>query len=538
MKASKTILAAALAAFAVACGPAPAWTDYDKEQLQVGEGIAVVPTEYGQVQGYILRDVYTFMGIPYGHETSGEYRFMPPAAPEPWEGVKPAVFYGASCPQGFYDRRAESFSAMVDHWNYDVLSEDCLRLNVWTPGINDSGKRPVLVWLHGGGFSKGNSMEQDSYSGENLSRYGNVVFCSVNHRLNSLGYSDFASVGGEKYRRSGNVGMLDIVAALQWVRNNIEAFGGDPDNVTIMGQSGGGSKVCMLNNMPTAKGLFSKAVALSGNAVRANSKAYAEALGEQILKEAGLTPDRIDELQQMPYGQYQEIADRAAAKMKSIPGQRGGFAPVGDGIDLPEGEFFQAGDESVSDVPMLLCSTFHEWNPDRDDPSMEDISLEGVAEALAARYGDKAESIVAAYSENFPDCRPIEIYSMILSNRKALIQTADAKLRQTSPVYVAWFGKTSNLFDGRHRAFHCCDISFWFLNTDLMVTHTGGGIEPRKLSRKMADALLNFMRKGVPAAKGLPVWKQYSVEGGETMVLNTSCEMKENPDAHARASLN
>lgn len=531
MRARTIIFAVAAGLMAAACGPAPAWTNFDKEQLQIGKDIAIVPTQYGKIQGYIMRDVYTFLGIPYGHETSGEYRFMPPAAPESWDGVRPCLFYGPSCPQNVYGRFPESYGAFVDHWNYDEISEDCLRLNLWTPSINDGKKRPVLVWLHGGGFANGNGIEHDGYNGENFSRYGDVVYISVNHRLNSLGYSDLAGVGGEKYAHSGNVGMLDIVAALEWVKNNITAFGGDPDNVTIMGQSGGGSKVCTLCNMPAAKGLFAKAVALSGSATQSGNKQRAEALGAAILEEAGLTPAEIDKLQQMPYDEYRAIADRASRKV------RGGFSPVGDGLDVIEGPFFVADNDAISDVPMIISTTFHEWNPDRDDPSMEDMTFEEVTKALGSRYGEKAEAIVKAYSENFPDKRPIEIYSLILSNRQRAISCADAKLQQKSPVYVDWFGKTSNLFDGRHRAFHCSDISFWFLNTDLMITHTGGGIEPRKLSYKMANALLSFMRTGKPAAKGLPEWKQYTKENGETMIFNTVCELKNNPDLIGRSSL-
>jgi len=533
MRKSIILSAIASALALVACGPAPAWTDLDKVQVQIGDDIAVVPTQYGQVQGFIMRDIYTFLGIPYGHETSGEYRFMPPAAPEAWEGVKPCVFNPPSCPQNIYGRPSESFSAFVDHWNYDEMSEDCLRLNLWTPAIG-SGKRPVLVWLHGGGYSNGNLIEQDGYHGENFSRYGDVVFCSVNHRLNSLGYSDLAAAGGEKYQHSGNVGMLDIVAALQWIHDNIEAFGGDPDNVTIMGQSGGGSKVCVLCNMPAAKGLFAKAVALSGSSVRGVEKADAEALGLAILKEAGLAASEIDKLQLMPVEEYRAIAARAAAK--TAMGYRS-FSPVGDGLDLVEGDFFAADNDMISDVPMLISTTFHEWNPDRDNAEMEEMTLDDVVAALSASYGERAEAIASAYAENFPECRPIEIYSMILSNRKRAITCADAKMGQTSPVYVAWFGKQNNLFNGRHRAFHCSDISYWFLNTDLMLTHTGGGKEARKLSYKMADALLSFMKTGAPKAKGLPKWLPYSIENGETMVLNDKSEMKNDPDRLGRSAL-
>ena len=236
----------------------------DDQQLLIGDDIALVRTQYGMVKGFVYQEVYTFLGIPYGADTGGENRFMPPVAPEPWDGVLPTVWYPASAPQMMYDIRSDSYSTFRDQWNYDGISEDCLKLNVWTPGTDDKA-RPVMVWLHGGGFSSGNGIEQDGYMGQNFARRQDVVFVSLNHRLNSFGFSDFAAVGGEKYKHSGNVGMLDIIFALQWVHDNIAAFGGDPGNVTIMGQSGGGAKVCTIAAMPAAKGLVHKAVALSGS---------------------------------------------------------------------------------------------------------------------------------------------------------------------------------------------------------------------------------------------------------------------------------
>ena len=514
--------------------PAPS-----KQQLFIGEGIAETDTEYGRVRGFLLRGIYSFRGIPYGEDTGGENRFMPPRPPKAWQGVRAAVAFGASSPQGFYDRRPESYSMFVDHWNYDLMGEDCLRLNVWTPGIADGRRRPVLVWLHGGGFTQGNGIEQDSYDGENIARYGDVVFCSVNHRLGALGFSDLAAAG-EKYRHSGNVGMLDIGAALKWIRGNIENFGGDPSNVTIMGQSGGGSKVCLLCAMPAAKGLFHKAVALSGNSVRANDAAYAERLGAMILQEAGLTAAQADSLQTIPWERYLQLADRARQRMASEnPGSRSGFAPVADGADIPKGIFFEGDNRTIgSDVPMLLCSTFHEWNPDRDDPELENISLEEVVQRLTPQYGSRAEKIVCAYAGAFPACRPIEIWAMIASNRQGVVRTADAKCNQQSPVYMAWFGWGSPLFNGRHRAFHCIDISFWLLNTDRMVTHTGGGESPRRLSRKMADALLQFMRTGDPNCGALSRWPRYTPELGQLMILDTKCRVAEDPDRMARKAFN
>ncbi len=521
----------------VSCSRNSGSSDPDAQQLFIGENIAVAPTVYGKVKGYILRDIYHFMGIPYGASTEGKNRFMPPCPPEPWDEVLPCVYFPTSAPQVVrYPRNSESYSAFVDRWNYDEIGEDCLRLNVWTPAL-DGNKRPVIVWLHGGGFSSGNSSEQNGYGGETLARYGDIVFCSVNHRLNAFGFSDFSAVGGEAFKNSGNVGLLDIIAALEWIRDNIANFGGDPGNITIIGQSGGGSKVSAIATMPAAKGLVHKAVALSGNSIKAGNPEFSAGLGAYILEEAGLQPSQINQLQEMPWEEYLALANRAAMKYNSRLeglGIRGGFGPVADGTVLPANTYFSADDPSIPDIPMIYCTTFHEWNPNRDHPELEDVSLEEVTEKLKERYADKALEIVAAYAGQFPDKKPIEIWALISSSRVNVVRAANTKLQQKSPVYVAWFGWQPPLFDGRLRAFHCIDICFWFCNTDLMVTHTGGGKEPRMLSRKMADALLRFMRTGNPNGGSLPFWPEYSIGKGETMVLNTRPEVVNDPDREAR----
>ena len=524
----------------VSCSRNNGSSDPDAQQLFMGENIAVAPTVYGKVKGYILRDIYHFMGIPYGASTEGKNRFMPPCPPEPWDEVLPCVYFPTSAPQVVrYSRNSESYSAFVDRWNYDEIGEDCLRLNVWTPAL-DGNKRPVIVWLHGGGFSSGNSIEQNGYGGENLARYGDIVFCSVNHRLNAFGFSDFSAVGGEAFKNSGNVGLLDIIAALEWIRDNIANFGGDPGNVTIIGQSGGGSKVSAIATMPAAKGLVHKAVALSGNSIKAGNPEFSAGLGACILEEAGLQPSQINQLQEMPWEEYLALANRAATnynrRLKGL-GIRGGFGPVADGTVLPADTYFSADDPSIPDIPMIYCTTFHEWNPNRDRPELEDVSLEEVTENLKERYADKALEIVAAYAGQFPDKKPIEIWALISSSRVNVVRAANTKLQQQSPVYVAWFGWQPPLFDGRLRAFHCIDICFWFCNTDLMVTHTGGGKEPRMLSRKMADALLRFMRTGNPNGGSLPFWPEYTIGKGETMVLNTHPEVVNDPDREARLVL-
>jgi len=516
----------------------------DGQQLFVGDDIAIVQTQYGKVQGFILRGIYQFRGIPYGASTAGENRFMPPKEPQTWDDVFPALWWGNSAPQIMDSRYAGTLSAFTDHWNYDDVSEDCLRLNIWTPDLNDGKKRPVLLWLHGGGYTNGNAIEQDGYDGESLARKGDVVFCSINHRLGPLGYSDLSAVGGEKYAHSGNAGALDMVAALKWIKNNIEAFGGDPNNVTIMGQSGGGAKVCVLMAMPSAEGLFHKAVPLSGSSTRAADPGYTRVLGSYILEEAGLKPNEIDKLQELPWREYIDLANRAVAKCAEANYGRRGFSPVGDGVDVLAGNFFSDSTGLSSAIPMLISSTFHEWSTSRFNPELEDISEEDAIASLSRNMGfggglgEQAAQAYHAYQELFPDAKPVEIMSLIISNRRSVINTANAKANQPAPVYVAWFGWEPPMFDGRMRAFHCLDISFWLANTDLMLTHSGGGSAPRALSDIMSGQLLQFMRTGSPNGTGLPVWPEYTTEKGETMILDTECKVENDPDREARAFLN
>lgn len=511
----------------------------DDQLLFVGDNIAVANTEYGKIRGFVLRGINQFLGIPYGADTSGKNRFMPPVKPEPWKDIKPTVWWGNTAPQIMEKRYANAYASFVDHWNYDDVSEDCLKLNVWTPAI-DSGKRPVVVWLHGGGFTNGNAIEQDGYHGENLSRLGNIVFCSINHRLGPFGYSHLKAAGGHPH--SGNVGNLDMVAALEWVKNNIANFGGDPNNVTIIGQSGGGAKVTSLLNMPKAKGLFHKAVALSGTSLTGVNKEYAEKLGLKVMEEAGLKPGEIEKLQQIPWREYIDITTRAVEKFaeeaKKMNISRGGFSPVADGVTMNDQPFFSDPNHFSADIPMIINTTFHEASPSRTDASLEEITLAGVVEKIKPRFGADAGKIVEAYSQNFPKAKPVEVWAMILSNRKGAIAAADAKVSQRkAPVYVSWFGWQPPLFDGRMRAFHCDDICFWFYNTDLMLTHTGGGKRPRALSTKMAKSFLNFIKTGNPNGGGLPAWKPYTKENGETMILDDACALLNNPDAVGRKAL-
>lgn len=515
----------------------------DGPVLLVGDEIAVTQTDSGKVRGYVLRGIHYFLGIPYGADTSGENRFMPPQKPKAWTNVYPALWWGDSAPQEMDKKFANKFASFRDHWNYGDVSEDCLRINVLTPGINDGKKRPVLFWIHGGGFTSGNAVEQDGYNGENFARFGDVVFCSVNHRLGPLGFCNLAGVGGEKFAASGNVGMLDIVAALQWVRDNIGNFGGDAGNVTIMGQSGGGAKVCILTAMPDAKGLFHKAVVLSGAARKSGEKAYSEELGAAVVKEAGLTPDELTKLQTIPWKEFYAIATKAQRGMAKGGGMMRGFSPVVDGKVLPQHPYDPEGAPSAANVPMIISSVQDEMSASWADSSLESITLDQVVEKLKERagfgagFGDKAKEVVDSYVKAFPGKKPVEIWSLVSSNRQGVVMLADVKSKQAAPVFVNWFTWQPPLFDNRMRAFHCVDISFWFYNTDVMLTHSGGGPRPRALSTKMAGALLQFMKNGDPNGPGLPKWPKYSAAQGETMIFNDRCEAKNDPDREARKAL-
>ena len=531
----------------------------DGPVLLIGDDIAQADTQHGKVRGYVLRGIHYFLGVPYGADTSGANRFMPPLRPKPWTGVRPAIWWGNTAPQNMENRYANPHLAFRDHWNYDDVSEDCLKLNLFTPAVKDGKKRPVLFWIHGGGFANGNGIEHDGYNGENFARLGDAVFVSINHRLGPFGYCNLADVGGEKYAASGNVGMLDIVAALEWVRDNIASFGGDPGNVTIMGQSGGGAKVCALTAMPSAKGLFHRAVVESGAALKMGEKALSEKLGAYVLREAGLSAGQLDELQAMPWRDYLTAATKASQKLSQELGPGGGkaawrddvalfafrrgFNPVADGVILSQHPYHPEPAPAAAAVPMLICSTVDEQSPSWTDSSLENVTLAQVVEKVKLRagfgagFGDTAKDVVEAYAKAFPGKKPVEIWSLVSSNRQSAVALADAKSKQPAPVYMSWFGWKPPLFDNRLRAFHNLDICFWFHNTDVMLTHTGGGARPRKLADRMARSLLQFMKTGDPNGGGLPKWPKYTTAKGETMILDDVSMVKNDPDGEARRAL-
>jgi para-nitrobenzyl esterase len=497
----------------------------------------VVQTESGKVRGYIHTGTFIFKGIPYAQAE----RFMPPQKPTPWEGIRSTLTYGPWSPQtisGSLTRDEELFT-MEPAWM--VQSEDCQKLNVWSRGINDGVKRPVMVWIHGGGYSGGSASEQSAYDGESLSKKGDVVVVSLNHRLNVLGFLDLSAFG-DKYKYSGNVGMMDIVAALEWVKNNISSFGGDPGNVTIFGQSGGGGKVSMLMGIPSAKGLFHKAVVQSGSSLKAGDSAVSKKVGAATLAELGLKPEQVGELQKIPYDALSAAGQKAVSKVRQEMMKGGGasssgsmtmmlgWTPVVDGDFLPAHPFDPAASELSKDVPVMIGSTINEIFPSLINPSLRNSTQAQVEEYLGKKYGDKAAAYIEEFGRMFPGYKPGDLLDFNV--RKNVIAQARLKAAQNgAPVYVYLFAWQNPLFDGVYKAIHCMEIPFVFNNALHSEEFTGGSPEAIALADRVSQAWINFARTGNPNHAGLPEWPAFTDEKRSTMVFDNECAVKDNYDS-------
>jgi para-nitrobenzyl esterase len=521
--------------------------DTKRDHTVAGAGVATVEIETGKIAGYVAGDIYTFKGIPYGDTTEGANRFRPAKKPKPWTGVRSSREFSFVCPQDKGTGRQHDEESFIFHWNDSIEGEDCLRVNVWTPGL-DGKKRPVMVWLHGGGFEAGSGNDLPAFDGENLARRGDVVVVTLNHRLNILGYLDLSKYG-EKYAQSANVGMLDIVAALEWVRDNIVAFGGDPGRVLIFGQSGGGAKVGTLMGMPAAKGLFHRAIVESGSFQLSNTTDKSQKLADLILKELGLDASTVDQLQTLPYAELRR-ASEAVMRIMNPPmtgfrdirkmAARLHFGPVIDGKILPEPLFNQKAPLISADVPMIIGTTLNEYGTGMNHPEYEllkDSDIEARVEDVYPGYG---KQIVAAFRQRTPHAKPYDLLSRITSTpvRQAAIDQATAKTAlNRAPAYLYWFTWQTPVFDGRPGAFHCSEISFVFSNTDRCATMTGGGADARALSARMTDAWVQFARTGDPNHAGIPHWEPFSSQTIPTMVFDNEVLLLPDPDANERKNV-
>jgi para-nitrobenzyl esterase len=518
------------------------------DAVAAGADIAVAEIETGKVAGYIARGIFTFKGIPYGATTEGPNRFCPPQKPKPWTGIRSSRGYGFVCPQDKGTGRQNDDEAFMFQWNDSVEGEDCLRINVWTPGLNANGKRPVMVWLHGGGYAAGSGNDIPAFDGENLARHGDVVVVTLNHRLNILGYLDLSKYG-EKYASSGNVGMLDIVAALEWVRDNIVAFGGDPGRVLIFGQSGGGAKVGTLMGMPSAKGLFHRAVVESGSFSFSNTQDKSRRLADSVVAELGLDGATVDRLQTLPYAELRRASEAVLRKanppMGSVLDVRAlaanlNFSPVVDGRILPAAPFRHKGPAITAEVPMIIGTTLNEFVTGINHPEFEfmtDAELEAKTEAF---YPSRGKKIVAAFRQRTPGAKPADLWSRIASaavRQSAVGQAAAKAALNAAPAYLYWFAWQTPVLDGRPRAFHCAEIPFVFCNTDRCENMTGGGVRARALSAKIADAWIAFARSGNPNHAAIPNWAPFSPKTVPTMIFDDEIKLVLDPDGQERKSL-
>lgn len=514
-----------LALSSISWGIIQSYAVAEQNPIKVGSHIAVTSTQSGQVQGFRRHGIYTYLGIPYATAN----RFMPPKAIPSWQGIRLAVNRGFTCPQapiansGVSDKQENpNQSQFFLDGPRVVESEHCLNLNIWTPSVSDHKKRAVMVWLHGGGFSLGSAYDMNTYDGENLSKKGDVVVVSVNHRLNAMGFLDLSAYGN-KYKYSANLGIQDLVAALQWVKNNIEQFGGNPDNVTIFGESGGGAKVLTLMATPAAKGLFHKAIVQSGAVERMGMTLTSPEAGQRVtdltLQQLNIKPTEIEKLNQIP---YQEIIQATLPALQQTAKEQHLLAVLGSGYALDwaptmDGNYIPQ--QPVGEKYPAMAKNYTQWS-DKE-----------VIQHLKERYGEKTDAVIKAFQAAYPHRALLDLLYVDSFLRTPAMKTARLKAEQKgAPVYQYIFAWSTPVFDSIPMSYHTAEIPFVFHNIDKAENATGGGEAAYALADKMSAAWINFAKTGNPNTKGLPHWSAYTPENGATMIFDNQPEIKHHHD--------
>lgn len=502
-----------------------------------------IETTAGKIRGKRVGDVSVFLGVPYGEDTA-RYRFQPPRPPQPWNGIRDTVAYGLRAvqsgplpagpagPPSEYQRFLSTLFGGSTGKPEAGEGEDCLVLNVWTPDASPRHKRPVMVWLHGGGFTQG-SGGGEMYDGTALCHRGDVVVVTLNHRINALGYLYLGALHDD-FADSGNSGQLDIVMALRWVKANIAQFGGDPASVTIFGESGGGAKVGTLLGMPPAKGLFHKAIQESGAAVTMVDKADAAALAERTLNALGVAPADVHKLQTMD---SRAITGAASAAQRSGGGRRG-LGPVVDGRSLPAHPFDPAATEISRDIPLIIGT-----NKDEQtlflaaDPQFGKMTADEVRKRFDTAAGAKAQAAFDLYRSLRPNDPPTYWLTSLTTDmgaRGQSIREAERKAAQrAAPVFMYRLDWETPIMGGALRAPHGLDTPLVFDNARTSPALLGTGPEPEQIAADMAQAWINFARSGNPSRAGL-AWPHYEAATRQTMIFDAPSHVVADPDGERR----
>lgn len=479
-------------------------------------GVALATTTHGRIRGTVEFGTNVFRGIPYGADTA-KHRFQPPLSPEPWTDIRDALAYGPASPQG--------------NTNETAQSEDCLFLNVWTPALRDGGKRAVMVYIHGGAYSNG-SGSNPLYDGGRLARRGDVVVVTLNHRLNAFGYLYLAPYN-DAFADSGNAGQLDLVMALEWVRDNIVEFGGDPSRVMVFGQSGGGAKIATLMAMPRAKGLFHRAATMSGQQVTASGPLHAQARTDAFLASLNLGKSDVSKLLDLP-------TEKLVAALKAtdpIIGSGGVYmGPVLDERTLARHPFYPDAPSLSAGVPMIIGNTHDETRLliGGPDPSTFSLAWDALPARLASamRVDIDPNLVVAEYRRLYPNYSPSDVFfsatTAARSWRGAIIE-AELRAQAGTPVFAYELDWPSPVDGGKWRAPHTLDIPLVFDNVDVPKALSGASPEAHHMADQMCEAFIAFAHTGDPNCRAIPKWTPYTLANRETMLLDLPSRMANDP---------